>query len=162
MWVYRLICNINPVGTSMGVVALTPTICQRRSRSRIGCPKNKQIYVCWSCLPCNPSSNWTRVEILAYGNRLRSTHCMQFHHIKLCRPAYFVRSTQLLPHSGYEQWMKLLYFLYVNSSSMSGLIYAVKLRRKLETSHKIQQTLEAKYWLKELCVVYRGENGITK
>ena len=104
MWVYRLICNINPVGTSMGVVALTPTICQRRSRSRIGCPKNKQIYVCWSCLPCNPSSNWTRVEILAYGNRLRSTHCREFHYLKLCRPAYFVRTAQLLPHPGHEYW----------------------------------------------------------
>ena len=47
---------------------------------------------------------WTRVfeDILAYGKRLRSTHCREFHYLKLCGPAYFVRTTQLLPHPGHE------------------------------------------------------------
>ena len=44
----------------------------------------------------------TIVTILAYGDRLRSTHCREFHYLKLCRPAYFVRTTQLLPHPGHE------------------------------------------------------------
>ena len=30
--------------------------------------------------------------LLAY-DRLRSTHCREFHHLKLCRSAYFVRTT---------------------------------------------------------------------
>ena len=33
-------------------------------------------------------------EILAFGTRLRSTHCREFNYLKLCRPAYFVRTTQ--------------------------------------------------------------------
>ena len=30
-----------------------------------------------------------------FGNRLRSTHCREFPYLKLCRPADFVRTTQL-------------------------------------------------------------------
>ena len=35
---------------------------------------------CCRCLPCNHCSNWTWVveEILAFGTRLRSTHCREF------------------------------------------------------------------------------------
>ena len=53
------------------------------------------LHVC--CLPCNHCSNWTWVveEILAFGNRLRSTYCREFNYLKLCRPAHFVRTTQL-------------------------------------------------------------------
>ena len=40
-------------------------------------------------------------EILAFGNRLRSMHYREFNYLKLCRPAYFVRTTQLLPHPGH-------------------------------------------------------------
>ena len=56
------------------------------------------------CLPCNHCSNWIWVvkEILAYGNRLRSTHCREFRYMKLCRPAYFFRTAQVLPHPGHE------------------------------------------------------------
>ena len=34
---------------------------------------------CCYCLPCNHCSNWTWAveQILAYGNRLRSTHCRE-------------------------------------------------------------------------------------
>ena len=44
---------------------------------------------CCCCLPCNHCSNWTWVveEILAFGTRLRSTHCREFNFLKLCRPA---------------------------------------------------------------------------
>ena len=35
-------------------------------------------------------------EILAFGTRMRSTHCREFNYLKLCRPAYFVRTTQKL------------------------------------------------------------------
>ena len=31
-----------------------------------------------------------------FGTRLSSTHCRKFNYLKLCRPAYFVRTTQLL------------------------------------------------------------------
>ena len=36
--------------------------------------------VCYRCLPCNHCSNraWVVKEILAFGNRLRSTHCRRF------------------------------------------------------------------------------------
>ena len=53
--------------------------------------------ICCCGLPCNHCSNWTWVveEILAFGTRLRSTHCREFNYLKLCRPAYFVRTTQL-------------------------------------------------------------------
>ena len=37
-----------------------------------------------------------------FGTRLRSTHCREFNYLKLCRPAYFIRTTQLLPHPGHE------------------------------------------------------------
>ena len=62
------------------------------------------LIVCRCCLPCNHCSNWTWVvkEILAFGTRLRSTHCKEFNYLKLCRPAYFVRTTKLLPHPGHE------------------------------------------------------------
>ena len=55
------------------------------------------VTMCCCCLPCKHCSNWTWVveEILAYGNRLRSTHCREFHYLKLCRPAYFVRTLNL-------------------------------------------------------------------
>ena len=45
-------------------------------------------------------SNCTCVaeEILAYGNRLRTTHCMQFPYLKLSRSAYLFRTTQLIKH----------------------------------------------------------------
>ena len=33
-------------------------------------------------------------DILAFGNRLRSTHYREFLYMKLCRPAYFVRTTK--------------------------------------------------------------------
>ena len=37
---------------------------------------------CCCCLPCNHCSNWTWVveEILAFGARLRSTHCREFNY----------------------------------------------------------------------------------
>ena len=59
---------------------------------------------CCCCLPCNHCSNWTWVveEMFAYGYRLRSTHCREFHYLKLCRLAYFVRTTRLLPNPGHE------------------------------------------------------------
>ena len=38
-----------------------------------------------------------------FGNRLRSTHCREFLYMKQCRPAYFNRTTQLLPYPGHEQ-----------------------------------------------------------
>ena len=31
-----------------------------------------------------------------FGTRLRSTHCREFNYLILCRPAYFIRTTQLL------------------------------------------------------------------
>ena len=37
-----------------------------------------------------------------FGNRLRSIHCREFLYVKLYRPAYFLRTTQLLPHPGHE------------------------------------------------------------
>ena len=52
---------------------------------------------CCCCLTFNRSSNyaWVVEELLAYGNRLHSMHCREFHYLKLCRPAYFVRTTRL-------------------------------------------------------------------
>ena len=47
-------------------------------------------------------------KFLPFGTRLRSTPCWEFNYLKLCRPAYFVRTTQLLPHPGHEQWKPLL------------------------------------------------------
>ena len=54
------------------------------------------------CLPCNHYSNstWLVEKMLADGNRLRYTHCREYPYMKLCRPAYFIRTTQLLPHPG--------------------------------------------------------------
>ena len=65
-------------------------------------------------LPFNRRSNWAWVmeDILVYGNRLRSTHCREFHYMNLCRPAYFVRTTQLLPHTyntGVEMQLSVQY-----------------------------------------------------
>ena len=66
-----------------------------------GSPKSLYIYIsicaCCCCLPCNHCSNWTQVvkEILTFGTRLRSTHCKKLNYLKLCGPAYFVRTTQL-------------------------------------------------------------------
>ena len=41
------------------------------------------------------------VFVSAFCNMLHSTHCSGFHYMKLYRPAYFVRTTQLLPHLGH-------------------------------------------------------------
>ena len=30
--------------------------------------------------------------------------CTEFPYLKICRPAYFVRTTQLLPHPGHALW----------------------------------------------------------
>ena len=59
---------------------------------------------CCCRLLCNHCSNWTWVvkEILAFGTRLRSTHCWELNYLKLCRPAYFVRTNQLLSYPGHE------------------------------------------------------------
>ena len=38
----------------------------------------------------------------SFGTSLRSTHCREFNHLKLCRPAYLIGTTQLLPHPGHE------------------------------------------------------------
>ena len=37
-----------------------------------------------------------------FGSRLRSTYCREFHDMKLCRPAYFVSTTQFLPPPGHK------------------------------------------------------------
>ena len=44
------------------------------------------IHICCCCLPCNHCSNWTWgvLEFLAFGTRLRSTHCREFKYLKLC------------------------------------------------------------------------------
>ena len=61
---------------------------------------------------------------MTHGNCLmRSTHCKEFHHIKLCRPAYFVRTTQMHWYSSpppsavnksffYNICFHVFYFLY--------------------------------------------------
>ena len=61
-------------------------------------PSSCKCCCCCCCLPCNHCSNWTWFvkEILAFGTRLRSTHCKEFNYLKLSRPAYFIRTTQLL------------------------------------------------------------------
>ena len=43
---------------------------------------------------------------LPFGNRLRSTHCMEVLYMNLCRPAYFASTTQLFPHP--KNWPILL------------------------------------------------------
>ena len=55
------------------------------------------IHGCCCCLPCNHCSNWTWLveEVLAFGNRLRYTHCREFHYMKPCRPAYLHRTIYL-------------------------------------------------------------------
>ena len=70
--------------------------------------------ICCCCLPCNHCSNWTWVveEILAFGTRLLSTHCREFNYLKLCRPAYFVRTTQLLPH---PHLLNIAYYTFIVS-----------------------------------------------
>ena len=49
---------------------------------------------------------------LAFGNRLRSTHCREFHYLKLYRPAYFVRTTQ-----GY---LTLANYVFSGDSDLAG------------------------------------------
>ena len=51
------------------------------------CWRTVPLFICCCCLPCNHCSNWTWVveEISAFGNMLRSTHCMEFNYLKLCR-----------------------------------------------------------------------------
>ena len=44
---------------------------------------------------------WVKEENFASGNWLHSTHRREFHYMKLCRPAYFDRTTQFLPQPGY-------------------------------------------------------------
>ena len=53
---------------------------------------------CCCSLPCNNCSKWTWVveEILAFGTRLRSTHCWEFNYLKLCRPATITSISTIL------------------------------------------------------------------
>ena len=39
---------------------------------------------------------WRNFELLSVGTRLRSSHCRIFNYLKLCRPAYFIRSTRVI------------------------------------------------------------------
>ena len=57
---------------------------------------------CW-CLPCNHCSNWTWVveEILAFGTRLRSTHCRE---IEWMNDKMDVRIDELL-NEWLNEWM---------------------------------------------------------
>ena len=59
------------------------------------------------------------------GKRLRFTHCRdEFPYLKLCRPAYFFRTYQLLPHPGHEYTFKIVshYFkIYKISGSYSRI-----------------------------------------
>ena len=65
---------------------------------------------CCCCLPCNNCSNYTWVveEILAFSNRLRSTHCREILYMKLCMPAYYVITTQLLFITSPWPWVFML------------------------------------------------------
>ena len=63
-------------------------------------------------------SNWTCCWIFAYGIRLHSTHCREFHYLKLCRVAYTVRTAQLWPHPRH------IYIHLINSAAVS-IIYCV-------------------------------------
>ena len=47
------------------------------------------VHACF-CVPCHYCAHCT------YGIRLRSTHCKEY--LVVCRPAYFFRTTQYLPH----------------------------------------------------------------
>ena len=47
-----------------------------------------------------------------FGTRLRSTRCREFNYLKLCRPAYFIRTSQLLPHPGHEEVHHSYYVLF--------------------------------------------------
>ena len=51
----------------------------------------------WEIIPLgnNPMGFGTFGKLSVYHiNRLRSTHCREFNYLKLCRTAYFVRTTQ--------------------------------------------------------------------
>ena len=51
---------------------------------------------------CGSTSVIVAKKYLAYCTY--STHCRNFPYLKLCRPAYIVRTTQLLPHPSHEWW----------------------------------------------------------
>ena len=48
-------------------------------------------------------------RMFGLGTRLLSTHCREFNYLNLCRPAYFIRTTQLLPHPGQMKGMHILW-----------------------------------------------------
>ena len=60
----------------------------------------KYFLLCCCCLPCTIEAigHGLLKKFWPFGTRLRSTHCREFNYLKLCRPAYFIRTTQLLPH----------------------------------------------------------------
>ena len=55
------------------------------------------LYLCCCCLPCNHCSNWTCVveEILAFGNRLRSTNCREFNYYQKVYPTHSKRTLHI-------------------------------------------------------------------
>ena len=68
-----------------------------RPKASLKLQKNGFCHICCCSLPFDHHSKltWVGEIMLTYGNRLRSTHCREFPYLKLCRPADFVRTTQL-------------------------------------------------------------------
>ena len=77
------------------------------------------------------SSSWTWVveEMLAFGNRLRSTHCREFNYLKLCRPAYFVRTTQLQTYDFYVICMWTCVVIRIMYMKIETVIFFIMLKK---------------------------------
>ena len=67
------------------------------------------VYCCCCCLPCTivAIGHGMLKKFWPFGTRLRSTHFREFNYLKLCRPAYFIRTTQLLPHPSHGTYIRL-------------------------------------------------------
>ena len=57
----------------------------------------------------NNKNNMGFKEILTFGYRLHTTHCREFHYLKLCRPVYFVRTNQFIGGTD-PAYSALIYF----------------------------------------------------
>ena len=90
-------------GVCYQFTSVAPIASQGRLYGQMACTITHPYHYC-CCLPCNHCSylTWVVEEILAFGNRPRSTHCREFNYLNYAKHAYFVRTTQLLPHPGHE------------------------------------------------------------
>ena len=102
--------------------------CGKKVKTKVGAlfVPALRIRISYCCWPCNHYSNWTWVvqEILAFmviGCVLRTAGISLIW--KLCRPIYFTRTTQLLPHLAMSSGRFAYFVIQLNDTTNDNIFH---------------------------------------